>query len=129
MSGGAIDPIQRGPGASDSDTLRVVISTDSPAGFVTAPSAYTDRSVALTAGATAQDLMPASATRKFLLIQNPSAATESIFVNFGITAVVGYPSIEIFPGATLFLTGNECPSARVSVIATTISHQIVAKEV
>lgn len=88
----------------------------------------TDRSGTLTAGATAQILAAANASRHYLFIENPSNQTESLWINFTTTAVRSEPSIEIPPGAAFTMEAGFVSTELVSVIATTINHPWIAKE-
>lgn len=90
--------------------------------------AISDFSGSLVAGATSQELMPANTSRRYLLIINPSTATESLWIDFGTDAVVGSPSIELQPGGVFVMEGNFVSTDAINVIATTISHPFTAKE-
>jgi hypothetical protein len=95
----------------------------------TAPAAgtITNRSLAITTGGTAQQLMAANVARKYLLIQNQHA-TESIFFNFTTTAVADSPSVEIKAGVTYEMYGGFVSTEAISVIAATTGHKVIAKE-
>jgi hypothetical protein len=83
-----------------------------------------DASSTITTGGTAQSALAANPGRKYLLIQNPSTASEVLWVNLTGTAVVdtqGSVSIEA-GGALVFENGFE-PSNAVSVIAATTGHK------
>ena len=61
----------------------------------------------------------ANASRRYLLVQNPSAAAGSIWCRVdGSAAVQASPSIEVAPGATLTFEGSFVPTGAVTVIGT-----------
>lgn len=91
--------------------------------------ALTNRSGTIAAGGTAQTAAAQNASRRYLLIQAPSANTESLWVNFdGTAAVTSQPSIEFPPGLILIWDAGFVPSGAVSVIAATIGTPFVVKE-
>ena len=61
--------------------------------------------------------------RNYLLIQNPSASSASLWVNFVVTAVGSQPSIEIQPGVTW--EPPVAPQGKVSVFSTAAIDYIV----
>lgn len=73
----------------------------------------------IAAGGVAQS--PAGAGRRnYLLLQNPSEATEAFWVAFGgVTATLDSTSIEVVPGATYIFEGRFIPPDDISVIAAT----------
>lgn len=92
--------------------------------------AAVDGSGTIAAGSTAQDALAANANRRYLFVMNPSAETEVLGVNFGVTAVTtGQPSILLAPGDWYEMSGSAVFSDRVSVKATTTGHKFVAKEI
>jgi hypothetical protein len=88
----------------------------------------TDRSTTITAGGTAQQLVAANTSRRYLLIINPLTATENLWVNFTTTAVTDSPSIGLAPGDSLVMEGMFVTTEVVSVIAATTGHKVTAKE-
>lgn len=91
---------------------------------------YANRSTTITAGGTAQILVPENSNRKRVFIQNPSAEVESLWIDFAATAVADSPSIELPPGST-FDTGSDPAGMSyqyVSAYAATTGHKIVCKE-
>jgi hypothetical protein len=88
----------------------------------------TNHSGTITAGATAQSLMPANDDRRYFLTQNPANATESLWIDFGVTAVRSQPSVELRAGEEKEYKGDYVPKEAVSVIATTTGHAFTAKE-
>lgn len=92
-------------------------------------SSSTDRSTTVTTGGTAQQLMASNSSRKGCFIQNPSAATESLWISELTTAVAASPSIEIAAGASVqFDAGGYVPTGAISVIGATSTHKICARE-
>lgn len=87
----------------------------------------TDRSGAITTGATAQQLAAANTARKYLLIQNLDSG-EDLWINFTTTAVADRPSIRIPPDGTFVMEGSFVSTELVSVIAATTGHEWTAKE-
>jgi hypothetical protein len=104
-------------------TAKVALSSS-----ITAEGSLTNRSGTITAGGVAQTLAAANASRHYLLVQNPSNATESLWYNFTTAAVVGQPSIELMPGEGFVMETGFCSTEAVSVIAATTSHAYSAKE-
>jgi hypothetical protein len=95
----------------------------------------TDRSGAITAGGTAQQLAAANPTRKYLLIVNPIdaagqgiATAEALYIDFTATAVIGSPSLRLDPGATFVMESGFTTTETISVKAATTAHKWTAKE-
>jgi len=92
----------------------------------------TDRSGNIAVGGASQQLAAANAVRRRILVENPSTAAESLFINFGAAASVNGAatpdSIEITPGG-YFDSGNGPVDGRViNVVAATGGHKYIAKE-
>lgn len=93
----------------------------------------TDRSGTISAGGTAQQLAAANVDRHYLFILNLS--TSVLWINFGIDAVQGSPSIplaaatneEMGDGGALVFEGSFVPSQAVSIIGSQ-GASFVAKE-
>lgn len=84
---------------------------------------YVDRSGSIAAAPTAQVLMAANSTRKTLLIQNPTTATETLWIRFtGTAAIDGNTSWPLEPGDTWFESGSGVSTQAVSVCAATTGH-------
>ncbi len=79
----------------------------------------TNRSGTVAAGGAAQQAAPANPERRYLLVQNPTASPDTLWVRFGATATAASPSIELPPGATLVFEAEFVPTDSVSVIAAT----------
>src|SRR5215207_7927550 len=79
----------------------------------------TDRSGTVTTGGTAQTVLAVNASRKYLLVQNPSSNSGTMWVAFGQAAVQASPSIELAPGAGLVFEGGFVPTDSVSAIGPT----------
>lgn len=88
--------------------------------IVTAPDPvqFTNLSGTMTAGGTAQ-IASTAKTRKKLIVQNPKAATESIYIDFTGTATSA--SFEIQPGQTQVFQ-SPCDTRALSIIAATTGH-------
>lgn len=74
-----------------------------------------DASGTVTTAGGSQQALPSDPFRRFLLIQIPSDAPEPVWLQFGHRAVVGWPSIEMRPGALLKFDGSYIPTSTVSV--------------
>lgn len=117
--------------AAASGSRPVTLSTEDKAALdaIVPKGSLTDRSGTITVGGTAQNAMAENASRKYMLIQNPSDATESLFVNFGADASAASASIELEPGGAYSMPDSGFLSTqRVSVVAATTSHRFIAKE-
>lgn len=89
--------------------------------------AYTDRSLAVTTGGTAQQLMAANASRKTLAVANPMHQTETIWLSpVGTAAVNGQGSFPVFPGG--MWEPVVAPTGAISVLAPTTGTRVTAWE-
>ena len=111
------------------------LTTSAPGGLTVVvgsvtPGTFTDRSTTITAGGTAQVLMATNASRRAIIIENPTAETEIIYINFGSAGTAGTNNIELVPGGSLTLgvDGGPCTTQAIYVNAATTSHKIIAKE-
>lgn len=95
---------------------------------ISAATATTDRSGTMTTGSTSQQVMAANATRRYLLIENPVGATETLFVGVGITASTASGSISLVPGGSYCESGAAVPSNAINVNAATTGHAFTALE-
>lgn len=86
-----------------------------------------DGSGTLTTGGTAQVAFIANSNRSYLMVQNPIAATETLFVNIAATASTSAASYELAPGGSITFQAGTAPIAAVSVNAVTTGHRWVAK--
>lgn len=83
-----------------------------------------DASDTITSGGTAQTALAANPGRKYLLIQNPSTASEVLWVSLvGTAAVDTEGSVSIEAGGALVFENGFVPSSAVSVIAATTGHK------
>lgn len=89
--------------------------------------ALTASGVAITLGATAETLLAANNARRYLFIQNRDAA-ETMFINFGGTAVDDETSIEIVAGQSFVMEGSFISTDAVSVLAATNGHEVACYE-
>lgn len=89
--------------------------------------ALTDRSGTIAVNATAQQLMAANASRRYLLIHNPDA-TNNIWINFTTTAVQAQPSIKIVPGGSFVMEGSFVSTELISIIGALATQPFTAKE-
>lgn len=90
----------------------------------------TDRSGALTAGSASEEIMAANPDRKYLLIQNPVDASETLYVNFTTVAdeLTNNGSIELAAGGSILMEGAFVSTEAVNVNAVTTNHYFIAKE-
>lgn len=93
---------------------------------------YVDRSGTITLGGTAQAFVVANTARKYLRLQNPKSATESLWVNDVTgTALSAAPddgiSYELEPGASM-PWGDAPPIGIVSVYGATSTHKFAGAE-
>lgn len=86
----------------------------------------TDRSGTITLGGSAQTIMAANATRKYLMIQNVSDTT--MWCNFTTTAVANQPSIQLIAGASFTMEGSSITTELISCIGATTGKAFTAKE-
>lgn len=89
---------------------------------------FTDLSGTITTGGSAQQLVGANSARRYIRITNPSAATESLWINDkgGTAAVNGGASWELGAGKTW--EPNPPPINAVSIVAATTGHAFEAAE-
>jgi hypothetical protein len=89
-----------------------------------------DRSGTVTTGGTPQQLMAANSNRMYLLIENPTTATEPLYISLTGNAETGsVRSLSIAPGGTYERAAPAyVPTNAVSVTATTTGHAFVAVE-
>lgn len=90
---------------------------------------YVDRSGTITLGGTAQVFVAANTARKYLRLQNPKSATESLWVNDvgGTAAVSDGICYELEPGASM-PWGDAPPIGAVSIISATTAHAFSGAE-
>lgn len=91
--------------------------------------AFTDRSGVIAAAGVSQIAIPLNNFRKRFFIQNPTTQIESLFVNFTAAATIGGAnSMELVPGGSYDSSSGPVSSEAITVIAATINHPYVAKE-
>lgn len=90
----------------------------------------TNRSGAIAAGNTSQQVMAANSGRRYLFVYNPrsSAAGNSLWINFTSDAVKDQPSIELEPGMSFVQEDMYVSTEKVTIIGATTGHKFVAKE-
>lgn len=87
----------------------------------------TDRSGTITAGGTAQQVMAANSSRKYLLIQNGSDT--AMWFNFTTTAVQDSPSFFLAAnGGSFVMEGSYVSTEAISIICATTGKKWTAKE-
>lgn len=84
----------------------------------------TDRSG--TATTTSAQMMAANAARKYLYVKNTSTGT--IWIDFGVAAVVGSPSIDLDPGDVFSQKDAFISTEAVNVRSQTLTRTFTAKE-
>lgn len=115
-----------GTSASTADTIQGNAS-GVPVPTAPSPGTFTNRSGTITTGGTSQTLAAINTARKALLVQNPCAATENLYINFTSAAAVG-TSFELLPCGSYTSSGNFISTELVTVLAATTGHAFVAKE-
>jgi len=88
--------------------------------------AYTDRSGTIAAAGVSQVMMAANALRKGIFIENPTTEIESLWINPNGAATQSQPSIELAPGGRF--EPSSVTTQQITVIAATINHPYIAKE-
>lgn len=100
--------------------------------FATQPAqsgTLTDRSGTITVGGTSQTLAASNSSRKYIFIQNPSSATESLFINFTSASSLTVGSVELLPGGSFERTlATYMTTELITVNAASTAHAFVAKE-
>lgn len=87
----------------------------------------TDVSGTITTGGTAQVLLIAQPGRKYLFIQNPITATETLRFCPDVTATT-LNSYELAPGGSAaFFDDGFLPTGAISILAATTAHAFIAK--
>jgi hypothetical protein len=85
----------------------------------------TDKSGTTTLGATAQTIVAEAADRRYFLFINISS--ETMWVNFGTTAVADKPSIPVAANGVLEFQHGYVPGDLVSMISATTGSKFVCK--
>ena len=89
--------------------------------------ALTGNGVAITTGATAEELLATNTARRYLLIVNRDAA-ETMFVGIGVTAVDDETSIELAAGQSYVMEGSFISTDAISILAATSGHKVACYE-
>jgi hypothetical protein len=94
------------------------------------PDFHDAATLAITTGGTSQVVFPYNESRRALLIENPTTATESLFCNFGAAASLTLgTSFSLAAGQSIYFSQpNFVPKASEQCNATTSTHVFVAKE-
>lgn len=89
-----------------------------------------DASGTVTTGGTSQQVLPYNPNRKYLLIENPIAATETLYCNFSAAAATtGSASISLAAGGSYERSApNFVPKDAIACTATTTGHAFTVKE-
>lgn len=111
-------------GLTDGDPLTPAVS----ATLSTDKGALTDRSGTLSVANTTQQIAGSNTARKYIFVQNPIAASETLLVDFDGNAAAG-SSFELAPGGFVeFSTPDFVPTGAVHVNAATQGHVFIGKE-
>lgn len=94
------------------------------------PDMFDAATLTITTGGTSQQVFGANSSRRVLLIENPTTATESLFCNFGAAASVTLGnSISLAAGQSFYQSQpNFVTKSTVNCNATTTTHSFTAKE-
>lgn len=88
-----------------------------------------DFSGTITTGGTSQTACAVDQTCSYVLIQNPFAEVETLFVNFGAAAsLTAAGSINLAPGGNILFEGEFVPVNDIRVNAATTGHKFVIKK-
>lgn len=115
------------------DTVTNPVTVDTVTNPVTvanpvAQGALTDRSGDIAAADTSEEVMAANASRRYLLIQNLSAANV-MWIDFGVAAVKDQPSIMLAAnGGSFVMEGSFICTQAINIICATINEPYAAKE-
>ena len=127
VGGATVDAVTMGLGA-DGRTRLACGHPDVVYGCgLTPPGAWVSRSGSIATGGTAQQLAPANALRRGLVVQNPSSAAGSLYILHGGTASASGNSIELRPGWS-YSAGSNPSSQAISVFSATTGHVFFAQE-
>lgn len=101
-----------------------------PAAAQVSPDLYDSPTLTITTGGTSQQVFGANASRRVLLIENPTTATEPLFCNFGAAASLTLGnSISLAAGQSFYQSQpNFVTKSVINCNATTSTHSFVAKE-
>lgn len=88
--------------------------------------ALTDRSGTIAAGGASQQIAAALATRRYFFFENVSA--EDLWINFGVAAVAGQPSIKVPSGGSFVMESGFISNQAINVIGATTGSAFSAKE-
>jgi hypothetical protein len=98
-----------------------------PASIVLAQS-IVDGSGTVTTGGTSQLVFAQNTNRSYLMCQNPTSATETLFVNLNSAASTTAGSIELAAGGSATWGPGIAPNFPVFVTAVTTGHRFVCKQ-
>lgn len=104
----------------------VIASDQSPFSVAPIRGAITNRSGTITAGGVTQTLAAANATRSYFFVQNIS--TDTLWINFGVSAGQDQPSIKLCPEATFVMESGFVSTDAINIIGPTTGAKFVAKE-
>lgn len=88
--------------------------------------ALTDRSGTIAVGGTSQEMAAANAARRYLFVENVSAA--DLWIDFGSDAEASQPSILIPTRAAFVMEGSFISTQAVNIIGATTGQAFTAKE-
>lgn len=105
--------------------------TGAPVTITPAPvtqGALTDRSGDIAVGATSEEVMPANANRRYMIIQNLSIS-DVMWIDFGVDAVEDQPSLQLAAnGGSFVMEGSFICTQAVNIICATGGEPYSAKE-
>lgn len=120
-----------GNGVTGSGSLRVTVASDNTAFSTnTAPIGVTttDKAGSISSGGVAQTAIASNASRKGWCVQNPSAATEDLFVRANGTASAT-TGLDLPPGQQVCSGPTQVDTSAISVFAATTAHTFLGQEV
>lgn len=117
------DPLGANVQSGDELTIMKVGGTGSVQG------SFTDGSGTITTGGTSQQVFASNEARRYLYVQNNAASGgDTLYVNFGVDAVQGEPSIQLTPGSAFVLEAEFISTEAVNIIGPTTGDSFTAKE-
>lgn len=112
-------------------SVTTVDSITNPITLTVAPvaqGALTDRSGDIAVGATSEEVMPANASRRYMIIQNLSVS-DVMWIDFGTDAVEDQPSLQLAAnGGSFVMEGSFICTQAVNIICATGGEPYAAKE-
>lgn len=102
------------------------MASGAPSVGLTIRGALERHSATILVGGQSQKLLDASENWNYIFIQNPSMATESMFIDFDEDAEIDGDSMELLPGQFIyFKSPGFMTTQQININATTLGHRFV----